>query len=107
MIEISVDDIVIMTISDDELSMMAYSFPKEGIKDIIINNILNVVNQKLEEGKKNLQDDWVPKIRKKFNSMPTQDQDIATLIYSQSDYKDYDSRISKASRDSNDIKPNI
>lgn len=92
MITISVDNDVILTIDDDMLNMMAYSYPKDNIKNVIINNILNVINQKLEEGKKALQIDWTPQIRQKYDSMPTQDLDIANMIYAEPNYQDYDQR---------------
>lgn len=92
MITISIDDEVITTLDDNLLKMMGYSFPKDQIKDILINNILNVVNQKISEGQESLQKDWIPKIRDRFDLMPTKDNEIAALIFSQPDYKDYEER---------------
>lgn len=92
MINISVGNQVIMTINDDQINVMAYSFSKAGLQQLVISNLVNILNQKLAEGKLNLQNDWLPIIRSRFNTMPTQDLALANLIFSQPDYKDYDSR---------------
>lgn len=92
MITISVDDEEIIVLDDGLIKMMEYSFPKDKLKDIFINNILDIVNKKISEGQSNIQKDWIPKIRSRFNSMPTKDNEIAALIFSQPDYEDYDER---------------
>lgn len=91
-IVISVDGEAVKTISDDEINMMAYSYSNSIINQLFISNIVGVCNIKLLEARDILQKDWVPKIRQRYDTMPTQDEEIAALIYSQEDYKDYDDR---------------
>lgn len=91
-ITITVDGTDIMTITDIQLKLLAYDFPKVGLKERLINHIKNSINTRLNDTKNDLQNDWLPIIRSRYNSMPTQDADIGQLIFSQPDYLDYDGR---------------
>ncbi len=92
MLSIAINGVEIMEVSDFQLQIAGYSAPKEQIQNIISRLIANVVSSQLGSYGQSLQNDWVPKIRQRYASMPTADQDIANLIFSQKDYQDYDTR---------------
>lgn len=92
MITISINDNVIITLDDATLQLLNYNNPSAEINNIIANGIGSFVNSLVDQSKKQLQAEWIPLIRQRYNEMPTQDNDIAALIYSQPDYENYDQR---------------
>lgn len=47
-----------------------------------------VVEHKYEQSLKRLKDEWMPKLKERYESIPTNDDALAELIFSQQDYKD-------------------
>lgn len=102
-ITVSVDNDVILTIDNVMLKVLAYNNPKAELKNILTNYISTFINNKVEDSKNALKAEWVPKIQQRYDNMPTRDLALGTLIFSQSDYKDYDDRILLGT---SEVKPN-
>lgn len=91
-ITVSVDSDVILTIDNTTLKVLSYNNPKATLKSILTNAIITFVNTKVEDSKNSLKAEWMPKIQARYDTMPTKDLALGTLIFSEPDYKDYDQR---------------
>lgn len=91
-ITISINDNLVMTIDDNMIKMMQYDNPSAEITNIITKSVLAGANDVLNRSKTALQNIWLPILFNRYESIPTAQNAIGNLIYSQEDYKDYDQR---------------
>jgi hypothetical protein len=91
-IEIKVNGEIVNVIDENLIKLLEYNNPSAELINIVTNGINNSVGQLVSVSTQALQTAWVPLIRQRYDSMPTKDNDIANLIYSQPDYQDYDQR---------------
>jgi hypothetical protein len=91
-IEIKINGEIVRVLDENAIKLLEYNNPSAEIGNIVTNAINNSVSQLISVSTQALQTDWIPIIRKDYNTMPTKDNDIAALIYSQEKYKNFDQR---------------
>lgn len=90
MINVKLNDIEILNVSELDIKVLEYILKKDDINNRISFLITDSINSEINKAKILLTENWVPKIRERYDSMPTQDNDIGLLIFSQPDYQDKD-----------------
>jgi len=90
MISIKLNDVEILNVSELDIKVLEYILKKDEINDRVSFLLSDSILSEIKKAKNILTGDWVPKIRERYDSMPTQDNDIGVLIFSQPDYQDKD-----------------
>ena len=88
MLTIALNGNIICTLSDFQIQVILSYVPKSSLEKEITKKIKWVINCiEYEANLSKLFADWMPKLKNRYKSIPTNDEDLAKLIFSQPDYK--------------------
>lgn len=90
--KISIDGINLITISDHQKKVISNDINYENIEKELKDAIEWCIKCKYSSSLNLLYKEWLDKIKKRYPSIPTDDEELANLIISQEDYKDKASR---------------
>lgn len=91
-VSIQVDGVEIMQISDPQIKLLQYRFNKTTLKNLLIDKLKDIMQSEINYTLRQLKEDWIPIINTRYATISTSDAQVAQLIFSQPDYKDYDQR---------------
>lgn len=95
--KISINDVEFYTISEVEKKVLADNMPTEMVEDHIKHLIRYFPNHKYDACYKRLFEEWFPKLAQRgIQSIPTDKDSFAQLVFSQPDYKDRATRDAEA-----------
>lgn len=92
MLSIKVNDVEIMQVSDDDITILANDLPKADIENEIIRRIQYIVSEKINNCQNRLFTQWLPSLRASKATVPTDTPSVNQEIYALPDYKDRDAR---------------
>ena len=97
--KISINDKEIFTLSEVQMKVIKNDIPEDFVEEDIKRRIYWVLyDQKYQKCFERLKMEWEPKLKKRMSSIPTNDEELAELIFKQPDYK------SRKTRDSENAK---
>lgn len=85
--KIAVDGQDLFTLSEVQKQVIRNDIPDEIFDEDMKRRILYYPIHKYEQCFKALKKEWLPKLASRMDSIPTKDEDLAKLIFSQPDYK--------------------
>lgn len=77
----------ILSLSEIQREVLCYALPRDIVEADIQRRIQWVVEHKYHEVFKDMKEEWEPKLKERYESLPTSDALLAQLIISQPDYK--------------------
>lgn len=87
------DDVEFFELSELHRKVIANDIPQEILDDDIKRRMKYIIEHKYEQCMKRLKDEWIPRLKEKgLTSVPLNDDELATLIFNQNDYKDRSAR---------------
>ena len=90
--KISVNDQELFTLSETQKKVIKNDIHEDIFDEDMKRRIQYIINHKYEKCLERLKQEWIPKIKDRFDSIPTNDDSLAQLIISQPDYKDRHAR---------------
>lgn len=90
--KIKVDDDVVFELNDIKKSVILNDIPEELFNQDIKRRIKYVVEHKYEQCMKRLKEKWEPILAERMSEIPTDKDSLASLIFSQKDYKNRSKR---------------
>lgn len=85
--KISVDDVELFSLSINQKKVICNDINEDQIDSDFKRRLKHILNHKYEMCLKRLKEEWIPKLQKRYTSIPTNDDEICALIFSQPDYK--------------------
>jgi len=91
--KISVDGVDVLEIQDWQLTCLSYVMNIDDAKRKIVTDLSRSVLSSVAQAYDLMViNEWVPVLRDRYESLPTKDDALISLITSQPDYKDFDAR---------------
>lgn len=91
--KISVDGIEILHLSETQKKVIMNDIHKDIFEEDACRRLCYVLEHKYEQCLKRLKDEWLPKLKENgVKSIPTDDQELAELIFAQPNYADRSAR---------------
>ena len=90
--KISVNDVELFSLSDVQKQVIGDQISSEKFDEDVKRRLQWAVLHKHEQCMARLRKEWMPKLKGRVESVPVDDEAFAKLIFSQSDYKDRQSR---------------
>ena len=90
--KISINDQELFTLSNIQKQVMCNDICSDELDNDLQRRLQWVLMHKYEQCMKRLRDEWMPKLQERVESVPTNDDAFAQLVFSQPDYKDKKSR---------------
>ena len=90
--KISVDDVELFTLTPTQINVIKNDIPASLFQDDMKRRLAWVLNQKFEDSFKSLKQQWEPLLSERVESIPTNKESFANLVFSQPDYLDRESR---------------
>lgn len=84
--KISVDDKEIFQLSEIQKKVIQNDINSDIFEDDMKRRLHWVLNHKYERCLERLKSEWMPKLKGRLQSIPTNDDDLAEIIFSQPDY---------------------
>lgn len=85
--KISVNDQELFTLSDIQCKVICNEIYKDEFVEDMKRRLQWVIMHKYEQCFKALKDEWEPKLAERIDAVPTNNDKLAELIFSQPDYK--------------------
>ena len=85
--KISVDDVELFTLSETQESVIKYDINEDIFDEDMKRRLQWVLTHKYENVFQKLKNDWLPILQTRYESIPTNSDALAILIFSQPDYK--------------------
>lgn len=85
--KISVNDEHIYTLSDTQKRVIRNDIHEDEFENDMKRRLHWVLHHKYERCLERLKAEWIPKLKNRVSSIPTDDEKFAELVFSQSDYK--------------------
>lgn len=85
--KVKVDDKEVLTLSETQKKVIKNDIPEEVFQADMERRLNWVLSHKYERCLERLKKEWIPKLADRVQSIPTNDEELATLIFSQPDYK--------------------
>lgn len=100
--KIKIDDKELFEIKDHHLKGFLHIYEKEIHLKEIEDTIKWHIQSYCSSGMKKIIDDWLPRMKQRYDSLPTKDEDLINLITSQDDYLSFSEKqmLEKMKRDS-------
>lgn len=86
--KISVDGVLLFELSDHHKNVIKDNISADVFDEDMKRRLQWVLMHKYDECFKILRDEWMPKLNDRVQSVPTDKEQLANLIFSQPDYKD-------------------
>ena len=90
--EIKVNNEIILTLSEIQKKVIMNDIPQEIFDADMKRRVHYILTHKYERSLHRLREEWMPKLKGKVESIPTDDDLFAQLIFSQPDYKNRSQR---------------
>ena len=85
--KISVDDKELFRLSEIQKQVIKNDIHNEIFEDDMKRRLQYILTHKYERCFDRLKQEWLPKLASRVDSVPTNEEELAKLIFSQSDYK--------------------
>jgi hypothetical protein len=85
--KISVDGVDLFTIEEHQKKAMIHFLEGENFEEDMKRRIQWVITHKYEQCLKKMVDEWLPKLKERYDSIPSKDADLVDKITSESDYQ--------------------
>lgn len=90
--KISVNDQELFTLSEIQCKVICNDIHEDQFEEDMKRRLNYILVHKYEQCFKRLKDEWEPKLAQRFNSLPTNAEAFAQLVFEQPDYADRKSR---------------
>jgi hypothetical protein len=90
--KISVNDQELFTLSEIQKKVIKNDIHEDIFEEDMKRRLHYILNHKYERCFERLKNEWLPKLKERVSSIPTNEYDLAELIFSQPDYKSRKSR---------------
>lgn len=90
--KISVDDKELFFLSETQKKVIKNDIHEDIFEDDMKRRLQYILIHKYEQCMKRLKEEWLPLLQSRIDSIPTNDDKLAELIFSQPDYKSRKSR---------------
>jgi hypothetical protein len=85
--KISIDDKEVLILSEIQKKVIMNDVSEEFFLEDIMRRIEYILMHKYEKCFERLKGQWLPALKTRVSSIPTNDEELAKLIFSQPDYK--------------------
>jgi len=85
--KISVDGKDLFTLSETQKKVIKNDIAEEIFEEDMKRRLHYILTHKYEQCFERLKNEWMPKIKQRLSSIPTDDEELAEMIFSQKDYK--------------------
>lgn len=86
--KISVNDIELLTLSEIQCQVICNDIPEDMLDEDMKRRVSYVITHKYEQCFNRLKEEWTPKLESRMDSIPTNPEKFADLVFSQPDYQD-------------------
>jgi hypothetical protein len=86
--KISMNDKEIFSLSEVQQKVICNDIPSDIFESDCCRRLEYIMQHKYERCMKRLREEWMPKLAKRMDSIPTSDDKFAELVFSQPDYMD-------------------
>ncbi len=86
--KISIDDKELFTLSEVQKNVIKNDIHEDIFEEDMKRRIQHILTHKYERCFERLKKEWEPKLKDRLSSIPTNNDELASLIFSQPDYKD-------------------
>lgn len=93
--KIYVDKEEILELKEFQKKVIQNDISSEIFEEDMKRRVKYILTHKYEQCFKRLKDSWMPKLQKRFSSIPTDDEKLAQLIFEQEDYENRSQRKKK------------
>lgn len=90
--KVKIDDEELFEIADFHKKVICYKIREPLFDRDIRERLFGAIDSKYRESLKQLKHDWEDKLKSRYESIPSSDQALCELIFSQPDYKDREAR---------------
>ena len=90
--KISIDDVELYTLSETQSNVIKYDINSDEFDADMKRRLQWVLTYNYEQSYSRLRRDWLPILEVRYETVPTDPDELATLIFSQPDYKDRKAR---------------
>jgi len=90
--KISVDNQDVFTLSETQKKVIMNDIAEEEFENDMKRRLHYILTHKYEKCLERLRNEWMPKLKGRVPSIPTNDEAFAQLIFSQPEYKDRSQR---------------
>lgn len=90
--KISVNDQELYSLSDIQKQVIQHEISEDLFDDDMKRRLYWILNHKYDEVFKSLKNEWEPKLAQRMDSIPTDRDKFAQLVFSQPDYKNRKAR---------------
>jgi hypothetical protein len=90
--KISVDGVELFELSEVQKKVIKNDIHEDEFESDMKRRLQHILIHKYERSFERLKTEWIPKLSKRYPSIPTDSDSLAKLIFSQSDYLDRKNR---------------
>lgn len=90
--KISVNDQELFSLSETQKKVIKNDIHEDVFDDDMKRRLKYIITHKYERCMERLKNEWMPKIKDRVTSIPTNDDALAEIIFSQPDYKNRSER---------------
>lgn len=90
--KIKVDNKLLFELTDIQKKVLKNDIKSEILESDIKRRLFHIINHKYIRCFKRLKDEWEPKLSSRVDSVPTDKDKFAELVFKQTDYKDRSAR---------------
>ena len=90
--KISVNDQELFTLSDIQCQVICNDIPKDIFEEDMKRRLNYILQHKYERYLERLKSEWMPKLKERMDSIPTNDEKLCSLVFAQPDYMDRHTR---------------
>jgi hypothetical protein len=86
--QIKVDNDTVYEVDDFKKKVICNDIMEDAFDEDIRRRVRYIIEHKFERCLDRLKDEWIPKLKGRVTHIPTDDAQLALLIFAQEDYKD-------------------
>lgn len=90
--KILVDEKLVLELSETQKKVIKNDIPSEIFQEDMERRVKHILTHKYERCLERLKNEWIPKLSQRMSSIPTNEEELAELIFSQPDYKNRSQR---------------
>lgn len=85
--KISVDGQELFTLSETQKKVIKNDIHEDIFEDDMKRRLQYILTHKYEQSMERIRNEWMPRLKERMQSIPTNDDALAEIIFSQPDYK--------------------
>lgn len=97
--KISVNDELLFDFSEMKKKVIENDIPSEMLENDLKRRMHYILNHKYERCLERLKKEWEPKLKQRYASLPTNESELCTLIFSQPDYMKRSERLNREEKE--------